>query len=52
MSYRVVLVVVSLEVGGEHIGAVTVTMGHCGPGAGEGGREVGRLEVHCEVTGR
>ena len=52
MTYRVMLVMVRLEVGGEHCVTAVGVAGHRGCGAGEGGREVRRLEIHGEVRGR
>lgn len=52
VTHRVVLVVVRLEVGGEHRVTAVGVAGHRGCRAGEGGREVWRLKVHREVRGR
>ena len=52
VTYRVMLVMVRLEVGGEHCVTAVGVAGHRGCGAGEGGREVRRLEIHGEVRGR
>ena len=52
VTYRVMLVVVRLQVGGEHCVTAVGVAGHCGGRGGEGGRGVRRLKIHREVRGR